>query len=122
MVSLVCVVHCVILPVTMTTLSLAGMEIMHNLFLETMTILAAAITGSMAMWKGYQKHGMILLSIIFVIGIALMIAGNTGLPGSYELIVKCLGAVLVISAHVRNYLLSRLPSPVLNEKTTSTEK
>ncbi|MBA2746430.1 MAG: MerC domain-containing protein [Flavisolibacter sp.] len=49
-VSLGCLVHCVVLPLFVTSLSLAGLEIMSNLWIEIMMIVIAASAGSYAIF------------------------------------------------------------------------
>jgi hypothetical protein len=106
-VSLLCLVHCVVLPVFLSTFTLAGIELVENMTLEVLMLLAGIIAGSLAIWKGMRKHGMWQVLILFVTGMFFMIIGNLPNLHHAEAALKIFGAVLVINAHIINYRYSR---------------
>lgn len=102
--SLACAVHCVLLPVIFTTLSLFGVEILENVFLEVLTVLVTISAGGWAIWKGYMRlHRQRAVLVCFVIGLLLMISGNFVDPAPVEMGFKITGAILIITAHIRNW-------------------
>ncbi|WP_343672852.1 MerC domain-containing protein [Chitinophaga sp.] len=105
--SLACAVHCVLLPLVFTTLTLFGVEFIENKYLEVLTIVVSMCAGSWALIRGYRSHHRLSLVLYFVIGLGLMIAGNF-MHGHYaEILSKLAGAVLIITAHVRNISVCR---------------
>jgi hypothetical protein len=115
-VSFICLVHCVVLPVFLTTLSFAGMEVLHNRILELGTLLLAVSTGFMAMRNGYLKHEQSGIVVVFVLGMVLMISGNFSFTEPFETLCKTAGALLVIGAHIRNFRVSRCTVIPVEEK------
>lgn len=106
--SLACMVHCVLLPVLFTTLPLFGIEILENIWLELLTIAVSMAVGGWALWKGYRHtHGRAVVLAWFAAGMLLMIAGNFTGGGPWEMAAKLAGAVLIITAHIRNWKWSR---------------
>ncbi len=106
-VSLGCLVHCVVLPLFVTSLSLAGLEIMSNLWIEILMIVIAASAGSYAIFQGYKIHKQKTVLFLFVSGILFLITGNTHLAGLPEAMFKGSGAFLLITAHIINFRLGR---------------
>jgi len=102
--SLACAVHCVLLPVIFTTLPLFGIEILENIYLEIVTIVVSMGVGGWALWKGYRRmHHNIAIVILFLVGLVFMIAGNFFSSENIEMSTKMIGAVLIITAHIRNW-------------------
>jgi hypothetical protein len=106
-VSLLCLVHCVVLPIFLSTFTLAGIELVENMTLEVLMLLAGIIAGSIAIWKGVRKHGLWQVVVLFIIGMFFMIIGNLPELHMAEVALKIFGAVLVINAHIINYRNSR---------------
>ncbi|MCF6404518.1 MerC domain-containing protein [Chitinophaga filiformis] len=102
--SLACAVHCVLLPVIFTTFSLFGVEILKNVFLEVLTVLVSMTAGGWAIWKGYMRlHRQKAVLVYFLAGLLLMIAGNFAGAVPLEMGLKIIGAILLITAHIRNW-------------------
>ncbi|WP_083730001.1 MerC domain-containing protein [[Flexibacter] sp. ATCC 35208] len=100
--SFACAIHCVLLPVLFTTLTLFGIEFLDNIYIETTTILISMSAGSWALFNGYKKHHNTVLIILFVTGLILMIAGNL-VPSQYtDILCKLAGSLLIIIAHLKN--------------------
>jgi hypothetical protein len=105
--STVCIVHCLLLPLFMTTFPLLGIELLENMYLEGFMVLLSAFIGGNAIRKGYlQYHRKMHITVLFLTGFILMIAGNF-LSYNPEAALKLSGATLVIWAHVQNWRLSR---------------
>ena len=54
--SVVCAIHCAVLPLVITSLPLFGMNIINNSFFEWMMIGIAFTIGCLALAHGYQSH------------------------------------------------------------------
>lgn len=102
--SLLCAVHCALLPVVFTTLPLLGVELLENERLELGFILFSLVVGSVALYNGYTKHhGRKLPLTLFIIGISLLFFANFFLEGGMEISIKMTGAAAIISAHIINW-------------------
>jgi len=102
--SLACAVHCVLLPVIFTTFSLFGIEILENTFLEVLTVSVSMTAGGWAIWKGYMRlHRQKAVLVYFAAGLLLMIGGNFVNIVPLEMALKISGAILLITAHIRNW-------------------
>lgn len=104
--SLLCAIHCAALPLLVSILPLFGLGfIRHPLFEYGMIGLAFAI-GTGALWHGFTRHHHRLMPwLFFVAGMILLIAKE--LWNKYELYLLPFAVILIISAHVVNYRLSR---------------
>lgn len=102
--SLACAIHCVLLPIIFTTVTLFGIEILENPYFEVLTLLVSMSVGGWAIWRGYRKHHhQKNLIILFLTGLILMIAGNFVEYMPAEMGLKIIGAILIITAHVKNW-------------------
>lgn len=107
LVSLACLLHCILLPLFLTTLPLWGFELLENRFIEAATILLSALVGGYAILRSFTKyHRNVWVVVLFVLGLLAMIAGCFPIPVN-EAPVKLAGACLVIAAHIQNWRLSR---------------
>lgn len=101
--SVICAIHCVLLPVIFTTITLSGIEILENPYLEAFTLLISMGIGGWAIWRGYkQLHHRKELLVYFFAGLALMLTGNFIHHTPVEMFLKITGAVLLITAHIKN--------------------
>jgi len=110
-VSAICVVHCIVLPLFITTLPIAGIELLENRWLELATILVSVLAGSIAIIRGYLKfHRNASVLWMLAIGLALMMTASLTHDHG-EALLKLTGAGLIVSAHIRNYRFSRRNCP-----------
>jgi cation transport ATPase len=106
-VALACMLHCVLVPVLLTTLPLWGVEILENVYIELATIAIALVAGGWAVWTGYRKyHRKLFIPLLFTAGITLMAATTFFEHESIETIGKSMAALLVIIAQVLNWRAS----------------
>jgi len=102
--SLACAIHCIVLPLVLTSLPLFGINIIHNIYFEWAMILIAFAVGAYALLHGYKTHHKKPLPVIlFVVGFALLVTKQFFLP--YESIFLIPAVILIISAHYLNYRL-----------------
>jgi len=72
--SILCAIHCGLLPLVIPILPLFGVNIVHNLFFEWGMILLAFIVGIYSLVHGYIKHHHSLKAIyIFMIGFLFLV-------------------------------------------------
>jgi uncharacterized membrane protein YfcA len=100
--SFACAIHCVLLPILFTTLTLCGIELLENVYLEMLTILVSMCAGSWALIKGFRKHQNKTLLILFFGGLVCMITGNLLASEYAEIACKLTGSMLIIIAHLKN--------------------
>jgi hypothetical protein len=104
--SLACAIHCLALPLVLTSLPLFGINIIHNGFFEWGMILLAFGVGVYALVHGYKTHHKNLLPIIlFCIGFLLLVTKQFFL--SVEIYFLIPAVAFIISAHVTNYRLCK---------------
>ncbi|HEY0272161.1 MAG TPA: MerC domain-containing protein [Chitinophaga sp.] len=102
--SLVCAVHCIVLPILFTSLPLFGVEVLENMYLEAATILVSMSVGVWVLWRSY-RHGHItgFLVFCFIVGLGLVIAGNFMHTTTGEVLLKFAGAAVIITVHAINW-------------------
>jgi hypothetical protein len=104
--SLACAIHCLALPLVLTSLPLFGINIIHNGFFEWGMILLAFGVGVYALVHGYKTHHKNLLPVIlFCIGFLLLVTKQFFL--SVEMYFLIPAVAFIISAHVTNYRLCK---------------
>ena len=105
--SILCAIHCALLPLVVSFLPLLGLNVIRNPLFEYGMIGLAFIIGTSALWHGFTRHHHRLTPwLLFAGGMILLIAKEVW--GRYELYFLPFAVVLIISAHVVNYRLSRV--------------
>lgn len=101
--SLLCAIHCAVLPLFFTSLPLFGLEILQNKIFEYSMIAFAGIVGSYALYHGWKKHHhKILPLIIFLTGLSFLVLKEVFIGEELMLLIPA--ATMIIGAHVVNYL------------------
>ena len=105
-VSLVCAIHCAVLPLFFASLPLFGLEILHSKVFEYGMIAFAGVIGSYTLFHGWKKHHHKILPLaIFLTGLGFLILKEVIV--SEELLLLIPAATLIVGAHVLNYLYCR---------------
>ena len=100
--SLLCAIHCAVLPLVMVTLPVMGVNIIHNTSFEYGMIGLAFLIGTRALWHGFSRHHRRLLpGLLFTIGMILLIAKQ--IWNNYELYFLPFAVPLIVGAHWWNY-------------------
>ena len=111
--SILCAIHCTLLPVLMSTLPVFGINIIHNLVFEWGMIVLAFVVGSYSLFHGYIKHHRSLQPVlIFSFGFIFLVLKQFFVQ--YEIPFLIIAVLLIISAHFYNYRLcnrSKCSSP-----------
>jgi len=111
--SVLCAIHCALLPVLMSTLPVFGINIIHNLFFEWGMIALAFVVGSYSLFHGYIKHHRSFKPVLlFSIGFVFLILKQFFFQ--HDILFLLVAVTCIISAHYYNYRLchrSRCSSP-----------
>jgi len=111
MVSGICLVHCLFLPIIVATLPLWSLgESLHDWLHPVFALLLIPITG-LAMRSGWQKHGQKSPSLLLGSGLlVILVAALWGhfMPGfAAESMLTLAGSGLLIGGHWRNWCADR---------------
>lgn len=102
--SLLCAIHCALLPFLLSAASLAGLHFLANPWIEYSVIALSLGLVLLSLLPAYKNHHHRLTPILVgVTGFALIATGQFS-PEEYEIIFTCSGAVLVAIAHAFNWL------------------
>ncbi len=105
--SIACAIHCAVLPLFLSSLSLLGVNIIENTFFEAGMIALAFFIGLYSLRHGIKKHHHNWLPICFFsIGIILLICKQ--LNHQWQLWLLPPAVFFVVLAHYLNYRFSKL--------------
>ncbi|HQW92301.1 MAG: MerC domain-containing protein [Chitinophagaceae bacterium] len=111
--SIICAIHCALLPVLMSTLPIFGINIIHNVFFEWGMIVLAFVVGSYSLFHGFVKHHRSVVPVlIFSVGFIFLVLKQFFVQ--YEILLLVIAVICIISAHFYNYRLchrSKCSSP-----------
>lgn len=111
--SILCAIHCALLPVLLSTLPVFGIDVIHNLVFEWGMIGLAFVVGSYSLFHGYFKHHRSLKPVlIFSLGFIFLVLKQ--FFTQYEIPFLVIAVILIITAHFYNYRLchrSKCASP-----------
>lgn len=104
--SIACAIHCVVLPLAFTSISLFGVNIVENSLFEWGMIALAFFVGVYSLLHGYKTHHQNKLPLIlFSIGFLFLIAKQFWREN--EIVFVLPAVVFIILAHLNNFLQSR---------------
>jgi hypothetical protein len=104
--SIACAIHCAVLPLFLTGLSVFGVNIIHNFWFETGMILLAGVVGFYSLRHGFTRHHHSPAPfLLFVAGMLFLFAKQYW--HVYELILLPFAVILIISAHIFNFRFTR---------------
>lgn len=100
--SLICAIHCAILPLFMVSLPLMGVELIHNHYFEYGMIFLAFLIGSYSLYHGYKQHHHKKYPLfLFSIGIMLLVLKEVF--HNYSLVFLFPAVILIVVSHIANY-------------------
>jgi hypothetical protein len=100
--SIACAIHCAVLPIVLSSLSLFGIEIIHNDFFEFGMIVLAFLIGTYSLYHGWKKHHQNKTPIIlFSVGISFLFIKQ--LIPDYHIWFLIPAVILIITAHYYNF-------------------
>jgi len=104
--SLLCAIHCAVLPLFFTSLPVFGFEILQNKTFEYGMIAVAGIIGMSALRHGWKRHHHKKLPlVVFVTGLLFLILKE--IFPSQEFLLLIPAATLIVSAHFLNFRFCR---------------
>ena len=110
--SILCAVHCAIVPVLLTSLPLLGLGFLANPIIEWGMIIFALCIGVYAIGLSYfRTHHKWLPMMLLVLGFLIIITGHAFITSWREAIVVPIGGLLIATAHFFNYRYSGMCTP-----------
>lgn len=101
--SLICAVHCALLPLLITALPLLGLEMLENEKLEYGLLAFSFFAGCTALFRGYRHHHHhIRPLLLFSAGFILLLLGHFLAMHFWEPLIITAGALLIVAAHLWN--------------------
>jgi MerC mercury resistance protein len=111
--SIVCAIHCALLPALTATLPVFGVNIVANAYFEWGMIALAFLVGVYSLYHGFIKHHRNLKPVyIFTAGFIFLVLKQ--FFHQYEYLLLAFAVLLIITAHYYNYQLchkSKCASP-----------
>lgn len=107
--SLLCAIHCVLLPFVLALLPLIGLEFLAGHTFERVFVACAAALASASILTAYRRHRKPHALFLMVPGILLLLFGiaiNLEVHVAIHTVSVVTGGVLVASAHVTNLVLA----------------
>jgi hypothetical protein len=107
--SLLCAVHCALLPFVLALLPLIGLEFLAGHTFERVFVACAAALASASILTAYRRHRRPHALILMLPGLALLLFGvavNLDVHVVLHTVAVVCGGVLVASAHVTNLILA----------------
>jgi hypothetical protein len=109
--SVACAIHCAVLPLLIASLPIFGINIINNIAFEYFMIFLAFAIGSFSLIHGYRKHHRNYMPVLlFTIGVMLLFAKQ--LWHEYQFWLLPFAVIFIVSAHIRNFRLSRISACV----------
>jgi hypothetical protein len=104
--SLICAIHCAVLPVFLTSLPIFGVELIHNEIFENFMIVLAGMIGFYSLVHGWKKHHHSKAPLlIFTVGLVLLLLKE---QAQDQFLLYLIPAVaLILTAHFLNYRMCR---------------
>ncbi|WP_231491835.1 MerC domain-containing protein [Pedobacter sp. Leaf170] len=101
--SVLCAIHCALVPLLITFLPLWGLSFLANEWVEISMILVSLILGIWSLSISYRKeHRKIYPTVILVLGFALIAAGHFSGYDFLEPILIPIGGIVIATAHFIN--------------------
>jgi len=102
--SILCAVHCALVPLLITSLPLFGLGFLVNPWFEWGMITLAVFIGFYAIGISYfRAHHRILPAVLLLGGFLLIIVGHVYVKSWREAIIVPFGGLLIATAHFFNY-------------------
>lgn len=104
--SLICAIHCALVPLLFTSLPLFGTDLVKEKTFEYIMICLAFVIGVIALLHGYRKHHHKLFPItIFTVGFIFLVAKEW--KPEIEIPFLSIAVVFILTAHYLNYKFCR---------------
>ncbi|MDN5287152.1 MAG: hypothetical protein JWR38_3426 [Mucilaginibacter sp.] len=102
--SILCAMHCAVVPILFTSLPLLGLGFLANTWVEWGMIVLALTIGGYSIGLSYLRiHRRSLPLILLISGFGIIMLGHTFINGWVEAIIVPVGGLLIATAHFVNY-------------------
>ena len=102
--SVLCAIHCAVVPVLLTSLPLLGLGFLANPWVEWSMIIFALIIGTYTIGSSYfRTHRKLLPILLLVMGFLIIISGHLFITTWQEAIIVPIGGLTIATAHFFNY-------------------
>lgn len=109
--SVVCLVHCLVLPFAIVALPLVAAQWLHTSTFHTAMALALLPVALLAAVPGLRMHGRISVAAAMAAGLSLLstaaFAGEDLLSHEWQIGLTVLGGAILVAAHAVNLVLCR---------------
>lgn len=109
--SLLCAVHCAVLPILFVVLPSVGLSLLLNDGVELAFVVFATLVGTISLLRGFRSHRVALALVLLVPGLGLLWAGVRWPPLHAAVVphalTMALGGGLVAVAHYLNLRYTR---------------
>jgi hypothetical protein len=105
--SILCAIHCTLLPLFISSLSLWGFEILENKAIEYSMIAITFVLGIFSLWHGYRHHHHQRMPLLLFGTGFICLVMNQVLAEQYIFVLIPLAAICIILAHVMNIYYNR---------------
>jgi hypothetical protein len=110
--SILCAIHCAVVPLLLTSLPLLGLGFLANPVIEWSMIIFALCIGVYAIGLSYVRtHHKRLPMVLLIIGFLIIITGHLFITSWHEAIIVPIGGLLIATAHFFNYRYSGMCTP-----------
>jgi MerC mercury resistance protein len=106
-ISLGCAVQCLVIPLLITVLPLAGLGLLLQEPMETFFIGASMLLATVSLCWGVRVHRRWWVFLILGAAMGLILAGRWAVEEPYELLLVVMGALLLATMHLLNRYLCR---------------
>ena len=101
--SFLCAVHCAAMPLLLSTMPFAGIELLADHRIERLFVVFAALFGLIVIGAGYCRHRVSTVAALYVTGVlALMVGAFGAVHGIGHAALLAFGGLMLGSAHVVN--------------------
>ncbi len=104
--SLLCAIHCAVMPLVITILPIIGLEFLSSPWIEGGMIVLSIVIGLCSLVPSYMKyHRNIIAILLLFIGFVMVLGTRLGALDQLESIVVPIGGTLIALAHYVNWRL-----------------
>lgn len=105
--SLLCAVHCSVLPIILTLTPLVGLKFLTNNYVEIAIIVSSLMLACFSLAKSYRVHSNKWPLIRVCVGFSSIALGHFFAGPNIEWIFLTFGGLIIASAHWRNWKLNQ---------------
>ena len=106
--SMLCAIHCLLLPFLLTFGTVGGLAWMENPLFEWIIILTSIFLACLSLFQSYRfKHRNSRPFLIVSIGFSLLFFSQLTQNHSVEHLIMAFGGIIIASAHLYNWKLSK---------------